>query len=97
MALGGGGGDDDLLPRTDISGPASASSVISGMGSANWKERKAAMDEVRAFLGLGGLGSKHSIWVWGIWIWGQTTVSHRVIPQDMGLGDMGLGVKSQSA
>jgi hypothetical protein len=46
----GGGGDDDLLPRTDISGPASASGIISGLGSANWKDRKAAMDEVEGLL-----------------------------------------------
>ena len=70
MAVGGGG-DDDLLPRTDISGPASASGIISGLGSSNWKDRKAAMDEVEGLLVSAGnrIGPK----VWNVVGRGQAT------------------------
>jgi cytoskeleton-associated protein 5 len=44
---------DDLLPREDISGSIS-SKLISELGSANWKERKAAMDEVEGFISGAG-------------------------------------------
>ncbi len=44
---GGGGGfdTDDLLPRADISASLS-SAIINNMGSAQWKERKEAMEAV---------------------------------------------------
>lgn len=44
---------DDLLPREDISGSIT-SKLISELGSANWKERKAAMDEVEGFISAAG-------------------------------------------
>jgi cytoskeleton-associated protein 5 len=44
---------DDLLPREDISGQIS-SKLIAELGSANWKERKAAMDEVEGILAAAG-------------------------------------------
>ncbi len=59
---GGGGGaatstgafdSDDLLPREDISG-AITSKLVAELGSANWKERKAAMDEVEGLLAAAG-------------------------------------------
>lgn len=44
---------DDLLPRADISG--AIAGAVGMLGSANWKERKEALDEIEAALaGAGG-------------------------------------------
>lgn len=44
---------DDLLPRADISGQITGE-LVSMLGSANWKERKAALDEVEGILSSAG-------------------------------------------
>lgn len=44
---------DDLLPRTDISGQITGE-LVTMLGSANWKERKAALDEVEGILASAG-------------------------------------------
>ncbi|KAF6262791.1 armadillo-type protein [Scenedesmus sp. NREL 46B-D3] len=44
---------DDLLPRADISGQIS-SELVGKLTSANWKERKEALDEVEAILAAAG-------------------------------------------
>jgi hypothetical protein len=43
---------DDLLPRADISGE--IASAVAALGSANWKERKAALDEIEAAVAAAG-------------------------------------------
>ncbi|KAG2440105.1 hypothetical protein HXX76_004219 [Chlamydomonas incerta] len=51
---GGGGFDaDDLLPRTDISGQITGE-LVGLLGSANWKERKAALDSIETILTQAG-------------------------------------------
>lgn len=61
-ADGGGGGAagpaspsaaDDLLPREDISASITPA-LLSNLGSANWKERKAGMDEVEGLVAAAG-------------------------------------------
>ncbi|GAX77872.1 hypothetical protein CEUSTIGMA_g5314.t1 [Chlamydomonas eustigma] len=55
-ASGGSGAmamEEDLLPRQDISSSIT-STLTSNMGSANWKDRKAAMDEVESLLKSAG-------------------------------------------
>ena len=44
---------DALLPRTDISSQIS-SKLIGNLGSANWKERNAALDEVEEIVRFAG-------------------------------------------
>lgn len=44
---------DDLLPRSDISGQITGE-LVGKMGSANWKERKEALDEVEAIIAAAG-------------------------------------------
>jgi hypothetical protein len=43
---------DDLLPRADISG--ALAPLVAGLGSSNWKDRKAALDEVEAAVAAAG-------------------------------------------
>jgi hypothetical protein len=43
---------DDLLPRADISG--AIAPHVAALGSANWKERKAALDEIDAAIASAG-------------------------------------------
>lgn len=44
---------DDLLPRADISGQISGA-LLANLGSANWKERKASLDEVEDMIAAAG-------------------------------------------
>jgi cytoskeleton-associated protein 5 len=44
---------DDLLPRADISGQIT-SSYVANLTSTNWKERKAALDELEQILAGAG-------------------------------------------
>jgi hypothetical protein len=43
---------DDLLPRADISG--AIAGPVAQLGSANWKERKAALDEIESAIAAAG-------------------------------------------
>ena len=58
-ARGGGASDavfdaDDLLPRNDISGSVTAE-LLARLGGSNWKDRKAALDDLdRLLAGAGG-------------------------------------------
>jgi hypothetical protein len=55
---------DDMLPRTDISDEIS-SSFIAKLSSANWKERKEAMEAVEGILQGAGYRIQPQVWAGG--------------------------------
>lgn len=53
---------DDLLPRADISGIIAG--AVAALGSADWKERKAALDEIEAAVAGAGGRIQPSVSAW---------------------------------
>jgi hypothetical protein len=53
---------DDLLPRSDISGQVAG--LVGGLTSANWKERKAALDELEEVLVRAGNRIQSNVRSW---------------------------------
>lgn len=43
---------DDLLPRADVSG--AIAGAVAALGSANWKDRKAGLEEIEAAVAAAG-------------------------------------------
>lgn len=59
---------DDLLPRADISGQIAG--AVAALGSANWKERKAALDEIEGVLAAAGGRIQANVSSGGL-LWGE--------------------------